>query len=131
LEWSQPGEPLAPAQLRAAAREFALDAQQARDAAAMAQRVREGAGAWAWDAQRIDWSGNEVALVHEGEALRIDRLVRERDSGAWWVLDYKSAARPERDEALLAQMRRYRVAVQQAYPDAPVRVAFLTGQGEL
>ncbi|RSZ36914.1 MULTISPECIES: UvrD-helicase domain-containing protein [unclassified Variovorax] len=131
LEWAVPGEPLPAAHVRAAAREFLLDAQQARGAAAIAQRIRSGEGAWVWDDRRVDWHGNEVTLVHEGETLRIDRLVRERDSGAWWVLDYKSAARPERDAALIAQMQRYRAAVQHAYPGATVRVAFLTGQGEL
>jgi ATP-dependent helicase/nuclease subunit A len=131
LEWAVPGEPLPAAHVRAAAREFMLDAQQARGAAALAQRIRAGEGAWVWDDRRVDWHGNEVTLVHEGETLRIDRLVRERDSGAWWILDYKSAARPERDAALIAQMQRYRAAVQHAYPGATVRVAFLTGQGEL
>jgi ATP-dependent helicase/nuclease subunit A len=131
LEWAVPGEPLPAAHVRAAAREFMLDAQQARGAAALAQRIRAGEGAWVWDDRRVDWHGNEVTLVHEGETLRIDRLVRERDGGAWWILDYKSAARPERDAALIAQMQRYRAAVQHAYPGATVRVAFLTGQGEL
>jgi ATP-dependent helicase/nuclease subunit A len=131
LEWAVPGEPLPPAHVRAAAREFMLDAQQARGAATLAERIRAGAGAWVWDDRRVDWHGNEVTLVHEGETLRIDRLVRERASGAWWILDYKSAARPERDAALIAQMQRYRAAVQHAYPGATVRVAFLTGQGEL
>lgn len=131
LEWAVPGQPLAAAQVRAAAREFMLDAGQASAAAALAERIRAGAGAWAWDAATIDWHGNEVGLLYEGEALRIDRLVRHRQSGAWWVLDYKSAARPERDAALIAQMQRYRAAVQQAHPGATVRAAFLTGQGEL
>jgi len=131
LEWAVPGEALPPAHVRAAAREFMLDAQQARGAAVLAERIRAGAGAWAWDERMIDWHGNEVTLVHEGETLRIDRLVRERASGAWWILDYKSAARPERDAELIAQMQRYRAAVQHAYPGATVRVAFLTGQGEL
>ncbi len=130
LEWAVPGEALSAGHVRAAAREFMLDAQQARGAAVLAQRVRAGAGAWAWDARTIDWHGNEVALLHEGETLRLDRLVRHRASGAWWVLDYKSAARPERDATLIAQMRRYRAAVQQAHPGATVRAAFLTGQGE-
>ncbi|RZI77723.1 MAG: DNA helicase UvrD [Variovorax sp.] len=130
LEWAVPGESLSDAHVRAAAREFMLDAQQARGAAVLAQRVRAGAGAWVWDARLVDWHGNEVALLHEGETLRLDRLVRRRASGEWWVLDYKSAARPERDAALIAQMRRYRAAVQQAHPGAQVRAAFLTGQGE-
>jgi ATP-dependent helicase/nuclease subunit A len=131
LEWAVPGEALPPAHVRAAAREFMLDPQQARGAATLAERIRAGAGAWVWDDRRVDWHGNEVTLVHEGETLRIDRLVREREGGAWWILDYKSAARPERDATLIAQMQRYRAAVQHAYPGATVRVAFLTGQGEL
>ncbi|MDM0041513.1 UvrD-helicase domain-containing protein [Variovorax sp. J22G21] len=131
LEWAVPGEALPAAHVRAAAREFMLDARQARGAALLAERIRAGAGAWVWDARMIDWHGNEVTLLHEGETLRIDRLVRHRDSGAWWVLDYKSAARPERDAALIAQLQRYRAAVQTAHPGATVRAAFLTGQGEL
>ena len=131
LEWAVPGEPQLAAHVRAVAREFTLDAAQARDAASFAQRIRAGAGAWAWDERMIDWHGNEVTLVHEGEQLRIDRLVRHRETGTWWVLDYKSAAHPDRDAALIAQMQRYRVAVQNANPGATVRAAFLTGQGEL
>ncbi|KWT64485.1 ATP-dependent helicase/nuclease subunit A [Variovorax sp. WDL1] len=131
LEWAQPGAPPAPAHVRAAGREFGLDSATAAIAAAMAQRIREGAGAWAWDADALAWHGNEVTLVHGGEVLRIDRLVRHRASGVWWVLDYKSAARPENDAALIAQMLRYREAVQEACPGEAVRAAFLTGQGEL
>ncbi|MET0540513.1 MAG: UvrD-helicase domain-containing protein [Variovorax sp.] len=130
LEWAVPGEKLPATHVRAAAREFMLDANQARVAAGFAERIRAGAGAWIWDPRRIDWHGNEVALLHEGEALRIDRLVRERESGTWWVLDYKSATRPERDAALIAKMQRYRAAVRQAHPGATVRAAFLTGKGE-
>ena len=131
LEWATPGVPVPPAQVLAVAREFALDPGAARDAAAMAERVRAGQGAWAWQAESIDWQGNEVELSHGGQRLRIDRLVRHRESGAWWVLDYKSAALPQQDVALIAQMQRYREAVRAANPDATVRAAFLTGQGEL
>ena len=131
LEWAQPGAALPVEHLRAAAREFSLDLQAARAAAALAQRIRSGKGAWAWDSDSLDWHGNEVTLIHEGQTLRIDRLVRHRDSGAWWVLDYKSAGRPELDASLIAQLNRYRDAVQQAYPGETVRAAFLTGQGEL
>jgi ATP-dependent helicase/nuclease subunit A len=66
LEWAVPGEALPAAHVRAAAREFMLDAQQARGAAALAQRIRAGEGAWVWDDRRVDWHGNEVTLVHEG-----------------------------------------------------------------
>ncbi|HSW16199.1 MAG TPA: 3'-5' exonuclease, partial [Ramlibacter sp.] len=112
-------------------REFALDAPTLDAAAAMACAIRWGEGAWSWDAAHIDWAGNEVELRHKGEALRLDRLVRERATGAWWVLDYKSAARPQQDAALIAQLRRYRDAVALANPGATVQAAFLTGQGRL
>ncbi len=131
LEWAVPGEPVPGLQLRAAAREFGLDLAQVRSAAQLAERIRAGQGAWAWDDAVVDWQGNEVGLVHAGEALRIDRLVRRRDTGAWWVFDYKSAARPERDATLLAQLRRYVAAVEAASPGATVHAAFLSGQGEL
>jgi ATP-dependent helicase/nuclease subunit A len=97
----------------------------------MAEAILAGEGAWAWDSTVVNWHANEVPLHHEGQLLRLDRLVRHASSGEWWVLDYKAAARPERDQALIEQMRGYRAAVQAAYPGAAVRAAFLTGQGKL
>ncbi len=120
-----------PALRQRVAREFRLTAAALEDAAAMAFRILRGEGAWAWDPQAVDWAGNEIELHHAGELLRLDRLVRRREDAAWWVLDYKSAAQPERDEALLAQMRRYQRAVAAAHPDETVHAAFLTGQGRL
>ena len=131
LETSRPHEEIASAQLREVQRRFGNDAVTARQAAAMAQRILCGDGAWAWDASQVDWDGNEVELHHDGELLRLDRLVRRRDSGEWWVLDFKSAARPERQPQLVEQMRRYREAVAAAYPGAAVRTAFLTAQGAM
>ena len=117
--------------LARAAREFELDAGQIRQAAAVARRIRTGDGRWAWDATVIDWQGNEVTLIHGGDTLRLDRLVRRRDTGEWWVLDYKSAGRPEEQPALVEQLTRYREAVQNANPGAMVRAAFLTGAGRV
>ena len=97
----------------------------------MAGRIMAGEGAWAWDAGAVDWHANEVPLHHGGELLRLDRLVRRADTGEWWVLDYKAAARPENQAELIDQLRRYRSAVQAAYPGAAVHAAFLTGQGRL
>jgi ATP-dependent helicase/nuclease subunit A len=155
LEWLRPGPPqgsaasrlgeamhrlletapadgrLRPAQLREVERTFGLDGAAVRQAAAMAQRILQGDGAWAWDDGQVDWQDNEVELLSDGELLRLDRLVRRRDSGEWWVLDYKSAAHPERQPELVAQMRRYRDAVAAANPGAPVRTAFLTAQGAM
>ncbi|MGV3492864.1 MAG: UvrD-helicase domain-containing protein [Ramlibacter sp.] len=119
------------AQLREVARDFSLDAAAVQEAVAMAQRILQGQGAWAWDGDQVDWQGNEVELLSGGELLRLDRLVRRRGSGEWWVLDYKSAAHPEQQPALVAQMRRYREAVAAAHPGSTVRAAFLTAQGDL
>jgi ATP-dependent helicase/nuclease subunit A len=131
LETWQPGSAFGPEPLAEARRLFALDAEAAQRAAAMAQRIVQGEGAWAWDSSQVDWQGNEVELLAGGELLRIDRLVRRRDTGEWWVLDYKSAAEPERQPQLVAQMQRYRAAVEAAHGGAPVRCAFLTAQGRL
>ena len=97
----------------------------------MARRILQGGGAWAWQHQRVDWHGNEVELFRAGQVLRLDRLVRSRDTGHWWVFDYKSAAQPQRQSALRDQLASYRDAVQQQYPEAVVRAAFLTGLGAL
>jgi ATP-dependent helicase/nuclease subunit A len=97
----------------------------------MAQRIRGGAGAWAWDPEVVDWQGAEVALSVQGQLLRLDRLVRLRVSGDWWVFDFKSASQPQRQPELVAQLRAYRDAVQAIYPATPVQAAFLTGEGAL
>lgn len=127
--WSAGAEIFPATQLRRVAREFALDDARLREAAAMARWILEGEGAWAW--RDIDWQGNEVAVLHQGELLRLDRLVRRRGSGEWWVFDYKSAAQPQQQPELLAQLRRYREAVAAANAGATVKAAFLTGQGRL
>jgi len=132
LEWQPAGEAgYGDAQQAAAAREFKLDAAQAAEASALAHRIRQGEGRWAWDDAEIDWHGSEVPIAWQGASLRIDRLVRRRGSGDWWVLDYKSALRPERQPQLRAQLAAYRAAVMAASPGETVHAAFLTGQGTM
>src|SRR6218665_745236 len=99
-----------------------------------AQRIRTGAGAWAWDATVVDHASNEALLRDQGQSLRLDRLVHCRhpaERAGWWVLDYKSAAAPERKPALLAQLQRYRAAVQRQTPGERVHAAFLSGDGRM
>lgn len=115
---------------QAARREFALDADQGGRAADMARRILAGPGAWSWDPDQLSWHSSEVELLSHGLVLRLDRLVLRRDNGEWWVLDHKSAAAPQRDALLVAQLRSYRDAVQGIYPEQPVRAAFLSGQGD-
>ena len=132
LEWVRAGDSgLDEGALAAIRREFGLTPSQADTAAAMARRIRHGEGAWAWDPSRIDWQGNEVAMVHGGQPLRLDRLVRERKSGIWWVLDYKSAVQPQRQKVVREQMRTYVAAVEAAHPGAMVRSALMTSEGKL
>ena len=136
LEFHAPGAASwTAAQLQRVEREFSLTAATVQEVARMARRIIGGEGAWAWDPAIVDWQGNEVELLHEGELLRLDRLVRRRAPAGggheWWVLDFKSASRPEHDADLVAKMRLYRQAVAQAYPREKVRAAFLTGQGTL
>lgn len=131
LEWAAlDAADWAPVQVQRAAAEFGLDAAQAQQAAAMALRILQGDGAWAWRADQVAWQGNEVPVTVQGTVRRIDRLVRKTD-GTWWVLDYKSAARPQAQEELQAQLRGYRAAVQAASPGETVRAAFLSAQGTL
>ena len=127
LEWGRYG----PQQIATVAREFALSAEQSDQAAAMAARIHAGEGAWAWDARIVDWQGTEVDLVHQGVWLRLDRLVHRRDTGVWWVLDFKSARHPLRQPELVAQLQTYRSAVQGIYPQSVVQAAFLTAEGAM
>ena len=128
LEWGARGQP----QVRAVMREFRLSPAQGQAAADMAQRIQAGEGAWAWDASRIGWQGNEVELFYQGESLRLDRLVQRTDAGHeghWWVLDYKSRAEPQALPALVEKMQIYRAAVQAIQAGQTVKAAFLTPQG--
>jgi ATP-dependent helicase/nuclease subunit A len=118
-------------QLAAAALGFDLDARQITQATHMARAVREGDAAWVWDSEVITWCANEVPLTFGGQSLRIDRLVRRRDTGAWWVLDYKSAADPLDRPELRDQLAVYLRAVAALYPGDVVHAAFLTAQGRL
>jgi ATP-dependent helicase/nuclease subunit A len=137
LEWVSPAPggvgtaPWTAAQLGRAQIEFALDSAQINTAAAMALGILRGEGAWAWDATQLRWWGNEVPMVQRGRTIRLDRLVQQGASGEWWILDYKSASRPQDQPELLAQLGSYRNAVRQATPGQIVRAAFLTPQGTL
>jgi ATP-dependent helicase/nuclease subunit A len=116
-----------------AQRRFLLDGAQAARAAAMAQRIRTGEAAWAWSGREVLQAYNEVELASGGARLRIDRLVQRRatatEPATWWVLDHKSAARPELQDGLVAQLRGYQAAVSRLHPDESVRAAFLTADG--
>ena len=127
LEWGDASDQNA----AAAAREFKLDAQQGMQAGQQAQRILRGQGSWVWDDSIVGWQGNEVELMYQGEPYRLDRLVQRKDSGHWWVLDFKSTGMPLQRPELIAQMQTYRNAVRDIYPGETVRAAFLTASGDL
>jgi ATP-dependent helicase/nuclease subunit A len=110
---------------------FQLDDAQSSQALQAAQSILSGEASWVWDAAQIDWQANEVELMQAGQLLRIDRLVKHRESQTWWVLDYKTSPAPQRIPELQAQLQQYQAAVQQAYPEQPVKAAFITAQGKL
>ncbi len=105
--------------------------RQAAQALQSVQSILQGEAAWVWDRSVIDWQADEVELIHQGQLLRIDRLVKRSDSQTWWVLDYKSNPAPQRVPELQAQLAQYREAVRQAYPEQSVKAAFITAQGAL
>lgn len=132
LEWRRPDAAFcSQQQLQAVAYELGLDDSKVKEAAAMAQRIVMGEGAWVWDSKELLWEGNEVALMHQASLLRLDRLVQHRRSGEWWVLDYKSAALPQQQPELVTQLKTYRAAVQAAQPGQVVRAAFLAASGAM
>jgi ATP-dependent helicase/nuclease subunit A len=124
LEWGSTADP----HMRMAAREFALDAEQAQSARQAADRILQGEGAWVWRSADLLWQGSEVELAYEGQLMRLDRLVQRRD-GTWWVLDFKSHASPQTQADLLLQLQTYARAVASLHPGQPLKAAFLTAQG--
>ena len=111
--------------------DYGLDDAQCQGVCAAAQTIVASEGRWVWDADVLAWHGSEVNLATGGRLLRLDRLVQRRDTGQWWVLDYKSTRTPLAQPLLCAQLDQYRGAVQRAYPGAVVRTAFLTPDGAL
>ena len=124
-----------PERVAQARRRFGADADQAARAETLARRILTGDAAWAWAGGEVLEAFNEIELTHQGQRLRIDRLVRRRAGAhgdeAWWVLDYKSAARPERDALLVEQLGRYREAVSLIHPGQTVVAAFLSADGRV
>jgi ATP-dependent helicase/nuclease subunit A len=110
---------------------FQLSPEESAQALQAAQAITQGEAAWVWDAAQIDWHSNEVELIAQGQLLRLDRLVKHSATQTWWVLDYKSSPAPQRVAELAAQLMQYKEAVKTANPQAEVKAAFITAQGEL
>jgi len=117
----------------AAGKSLQLEAGQHGAALHLVNTILSAPSLQAWlDPAQLAWAGNEVTLHHQGQVLRIDRLVAvDKDGGRqWWVLDYKLQHRPQALEAYKAQMAGYVAAVSSLQAGEPVRAAFITGAGE-
>lgn len=116
----------------AALRSVGLAAQHQEEAQARTRAILFSPALQPWlDPQGLLWAGNEVPLSHEGQTLRLDRLVaRQTDAGReWWVIDYKLHVQPDVLSSYRQQLRRYVAAVSQLQPGEVVKAAFISGHG--
>jgi len=72
---------------------------------------------------------NEMEVVHEGELMRLDRLVMFDD--ALWVLDYKRNYLTDQQEDYQVQMARYRAACADLFSAKEICSALITVDGQL
>jgi ATP-dependent helicase/nuclease subunit A len=119
--------------VKQAALQLALPAESLDAALALVQTVLSSEAAAPWlSPEGHVWAGNEVALYHEGQSLRLDRLVVRQigDQQEWWVLDYKLNHQPQELAQYISQMQTYVRAVQAKQPAGIVKAAFITGSGQ-
>lgn len=119
--------------VQAAAQALALPAVLLQEALERVSAILAQPGLQPWlDPDSALWAGNEVALSHEGDVLRIDRLVAlaSAQGRVWWVIDYKLGDQPLATAAYHAQMARYVAAVRCLQPGEEVHGAFITGSGQ-
>ncbi len=82
-----------------------------------------------FDPGSYQFARNELELVHQGEWMRIDRLVGFED--ALWVLDYKRHVLEQQQHEYWQQLARYREACLALFPGKAVHVALITVDGRL
>jgi len=119
--------------VKQAALQLALPAESLDAALALVQTVLSSEAAAPWlSPEGHVWAGNEVTLYHEGQSLRLDRLVVRQigDQQEWWVLDYKLNHQPQELAQYISQMQTYVRAVQAKQPAGIVKAAFITGSGQ-
>ncbi|MGE5453367.1 MAG: UvrD-helicase domain-containing protein [Acidobacteriota bacterium] len=115
-----------------AATQLTLAADWLPQARALVERLLHSSEVAPWlSAHGHLWAGNEVALHHRGQNLRLDRLVARANGGQteWWVLDYKLNHQPQDLQEYVSQMHGYVQAVAAMQPGDPVYAAFITGAG--
>lgn len=118
--------------LEQAARQAGLTEDQWPVAAERVRVILDAPHLQPWlDPSQALWAGNEVPISHEGQVLRLDRLVcRATPQGReWWVIDHKSNVQPEAWPAYRQQVLRYMQAVSRLQVGEPVRGGLIGGDG--
>ncbi len=82
-----------------------------------------------FDPAQHDFARNEMELMHQGDLLRVDRLVII--GGTVWVLDYKRNFLDSERDDYLQQLARYRDACSALFSGKEIRTALLTVDGRL
>lgn len=82
-----------------------------------------------FDPSAYVFARNEMELVHEGELMRIDRLVVFSD--ALWILDYKRNLFEWQHADYQQQLARYRAACNALFPGKSISAALITVDGQL
>jgi ATP-dependent helicase/nuclease subunit A len=89
-----------------------------------------------YDASQHSFARNEMDIMHEGELMRLDRLVvfhqqASKCANEVWVLDYKRRLLDSERKDYLQQMQNYREAVAAIYPGRVVRSGLILADGNL
>ena len=82
-----------------------------------------------FDAARFSWAASEIELLVDDDVHRPDRVVRI--DGTLWVLDFKWQLLDSERADYREQLARYAGAARRVWPDAHVRSAVVTADGEL
>jgi len=82
-----------------------------------------------FDPHRFVFARNEMELIHEGELIRLDRVVMLDD--ALWILDYKRNYFEFQQADYQAQLERYRQACLLLFPGVRICCGLITVDGKL
>ncbi|CAM8652279.1 RecB ATP-dependent exoDNAse (exonuclease V) beta subunit (contains helicase and exonuclease domains) [Oxalobacteraceae bacterium] len=82
-----------------------------------------------FDPDRFVFARNEMELIHDGELIRLDRVVMVDDT--LWILDYKRSYFEFQHADYLSQLERYRQACGLLFPGVRICCALITVDGKL
>ncbi len=82
-----------------------------------------------FDPDRFVFARNEMELIHDGELIRLDRVVMFGD--ALWILDYKRSYFEFQHADYQSQLERYRQACRALFPGVRICCALITVDGKL